>query len=324
MHEPESDLVRVHFLLFDNFSLLSFSSAIEPLRIANKVLERAEFVYDTVSVDGNSVRASNGLLMEANTRHEDLMDSDLIVLCSSDGVELLDVPASVAANLNRLERHGTQLAGICTGSYLLARLQLLNGRECTIHWEYEAAFREQFPQASVCNSVVVEDGGLLTCSGGTAPLDMMMRFVAAKTSIEAARKTADIAIHHSLRDHTVSQRLELRARLNVPAPKLLRCIGLMEGNIESPLSAEQLCEAVESSLRQLQRLFKAHMGTSPAAYYLELRLQRAHDLLTKTALSAHEIAAATGFNLIDHFSSAYKNEYGTSPFEGRKTRRSKP
>lgn len=307
----------VHFLLLDNFSLLSFSSALEPLRIANKVMGRTRFSYACASVDGQPVRASNGLPMQAGVALADITASDLIVICSSDGVEAIDVPDHVGPALRRLERHGAQLAAICTGSFLLAKLQLLNGRDCTIHWEYEDIFAELYPNANLSKAVVVESGGLLTCSGGTAPIDMMMRFVARTAGEAVARKVADIAIHHNFRDDAVHQRLDLRLRLGTANPALLACVELMEENIETPLTTQELTDAVGLSPRQLQRHFKQHMGMGPAKYYLDLRLRAARDLVTKTALPPREIAAATGFNSLQHFSSVYRNKFGASPFEDR-------
>ena len=307
----------VHFLLLDNFSLLSFSSALEPLRIANKVMGRIRFSYSCASIDGSAVRASNGLSMEAGVRLADITASDLIVVCSSDGVEALDVPDHVGPALRRLERHGTQVAAICTGSFLLARLRLLNERACTVHWEYEDIFAELYPTANLSKAVVVEDRGLLTCSGGTAPIDMMMRFVARAAGEAVARKVADIAIHHNFRDDAVHQRLDLRHRLGTANAALLRCVELMEDNIETPLTTCELAEAAGLSARQLQRHFKQHLGLGLAKYYLDLRLRAARDLVTKTAMPPREIATATGFNSVAHFSSVYRTKFGASPFEDR-------
>lgn len=104
--------IEVSFLLLDNFSLLSFSSAIEPLRIANKVLGRRYFHYSTLSLDGARVRASSGLYMEVEASLFDTKRPDLIVVCSSDGIEKLDIPAGTGPLLRRLERYGTKIATI--------------------------------------------------------------------------------------------------------------------------------------------------------------------------------------------------------------------
>ena len=111
------------------------------------------------------VSASNGIPLPVQDKLGDVQSADLLVICSSDGVEGVDLPASLGADLRRLERHGTPLTGICTGSYVLAKFGLLRERACTIHWEYAELFREVFPEVDLRESVCVEDGGLMTSSG---------------------------------------------------------------------------------------------------------------------------------------------------------------
>ncbi len=313
----EPDTFTADFLLIEGFSMISFASAVEPLRIANKLLSRERFCFRCLSADGDPVTASNGIPLPVQTGLSDVDRADLLVICSSDGVEAVPLPETVGAELRRLERHGTPLTAICTGSYVLAKFGLLRGRACTIHWEYEELFREVFPQADLRTSVCVEDGGLMTSSGGTAPLDLMIRIVEKVAGAQVARDVADIAIHHGTRDEAVHQRLDARARYNVSNPTFLRCIRLMEENIEEPLSLEALCAELEISPRQLQRYFRDNVGRGPRAFYESLRLERARQLLRRTALGQSDIAVACGFSSANSFSHAYKRVYGVSPMHDR-------
>jgi AraC-like DNA-binding protein len=58
----------------------------------------------------------------------------------------------------------------------------------------------------------------------------------------------------------------------------------MEANIEEPLSTDDIAGLVGISRRQLERLFKQYLGSLPSRYYLELRLQRARQLLLEHQL----------------------------------------
>ena len=146
----------VSFLLIDNYSMISLASAVEPLRIANKLLGEMRFAYRCVSVDGGPVTASSGFEQSVSGKFADAEPADLLVICSSDDVESVDLPPNLGAELQKLERHGTALSAICTGTYLLAKYKLLRGRACTIHWEYSDIFRETFPdvelRSGVCSS----------------------------------------------------------------------------------------------------------------------------------------------------------------------------
>lgn len=314
----EADQFTADFLLIEGFSMISFASAVEPLRIANKLLGQERFSFRCLSIDGDAVSASNGIPLPAEASLASVQRADLMIVCSSDGVEAVALPDSVGADLRRLERHGTPLTGICTGSYVLAKFGLLRGRACTIHWEYAELFREVFPEADLRGSVCVEDGGLMTSSGGTAPLDLMIRIVEKEAGAQVARDVADIAIHHGIRDEAVHQRLDARARYNVSNPTFLKCIRLMEENIEDPLSLEELCEHLNISPRQLQRYFKESVGRGPRAFYENLRLERSRQMLRRTALEISDIALASGFASANAFSHAYKRVYGVSPLQDRR------
>ncbi len=308
-----SEPYRVDFLLIENFSMISFASAVEPLRIANKLLRQDKFVFRCISIDGETVAANGGLSMQVEEKLSHVQASDRLVVCSSDEVEGLDLPDSLGADLRRLERHGTPLSAICTGTYILAKYGLLRGRACTIHWEYAEVFRELFPDVDLLSTVCVEDGALLTCSGGTAPLDMMIQLVRNVSGNKIARNVADIAIHHNMRDDSVDQRLDIRSRLRTSNPVFLRCVQLMEAHIEEPLEVAEMCQKLGISIRQLQRIFRSNSGVGPRAYYEGLKLERARQMLKRTALGIPEIAVANGFPNTSTFSKAYRRIYNVVP-----------
>ena len=308
---------RIDFLLFNGFSMISFASAIEPLRIANKLLGRSYFVYRSVSLDGNQVLSSSGLAIQVDRTLTNSRDANLFVVCSSDGVENLRVDDQIGSCLRRLEQHGTRLGAICTGSFLLARYKLLRGRSCTIHWEYLDIAKETFPKVSFKSQVFLEDKNLITSSGGTSPLDMFISLISKTVSNKLAKDIADIAIHHEKRESDTPQRLDIQLRFDVHNSCLLRSIELMENNVEHPLDIKTLCLHAGLSTRQIQRLFRKYIGESPKAYYKNLRLSHAQDLVRHTAMGIAEISLASGFQNSTHFAKAYRSRYGKPPSKER-------
>ena len=102
--------------------------------------------------------------------------------------------------------------------------------------------------------------------------------------------------------------------------KLTEAVSLMEANIEEPLSTDDIAYYVGVSRRQLERLFKQYLSTVPSKYYLELRLNRARQLLQQTSKSIVQIGLACGFSSGPHFSSTYRNHFGITPREERSHR----
>ena len=157
----------------------------------------------------------------------------------------------------------------------------------------------------------------MTCSGGTAALDMMLYYAAEQHGVKLAAHAADVFMHERIRDSQDHQRMPLRARVGVSHPKLLRAIELIESNTERPHSQSQLAELVGLSSRQVERLFRRYMGTTPRQYALDHRLRRARALLRTTSLGVLEVALAVGFSTASHFTKSYRDHYGVTPTQDR-------
>ena len=214
-----------------------------------------------------------------------------------------------------------QIGGVSGGPYILARAGLLEGFRCTIHWEHMAAFREDFPQLDTRRTLYEIDRGRLTCAGGIAGFDMMRAIIAAEHGSALATAVSEWFLQTQLRSGSGPQRLTLRERYGVAHPKLLEALQAMEDATEAPLSREQLARAVALSVRQLERLFAGHLGTTIGDLYLKIRLDRARSLVHETAMPLLEIAIVCGFANGSHFSRAYRNRFEISPNRDRQSAR---
>ena len=296
---------RLGFLLVPQFSMLAFVSAIEPLRVANRLAGRDLYRWDIVSRDGQSIAASNGMSLVADRSIADASGYPLAVICAGfDPEQYYD--RRLKNWLQRLNSENADLGAMDTGSFLLARAGLLDGYRATTHWESLDSFRETFPKVEAENALFIMDRNRLTCAGGTAALDMMLHLISLQHGHRLAAAVSEQFIHAQIRDPRDRQRMEPRIRQGITHSGLARVIALMESNLEDPLGSEALAAAAGMSLRQLERVFDRHFGMSPRRYYLDLRLQRARALLQYTDLPVVEIAVACGFGSAAHFSRSYR------------------
>ena len=304
--------IKVGFLMVHNFSMIAFSAAIEPLRVANRMSGETLFEWVIASPTDEAIRASNGVRIEVDSTLAELADCRLVFVCGG-----LDVQSHTDQNtLNvtrRLDRQGAVVGAICTGTYVLAAAGLLNETRCTIHWENIDGLAEEFPHLEITNELFEIYDNRVTCSGGTASLDMMLYLISQIHGQALAAQVSDQFIHDRIRDPSDRQRMELRSRLGVSHPKLLTVVGLMEANLEEPMSQTELAKEAALSTRQLERLFRKYLSTTPTRYYLNLRLARARHLLRQTSLSILSVALACGFVSASHFSKCYRETYGRTP-----------
>ncbi len=306
----------VGFLLVPKFSLMAFTSALEPLRSANRMSGRNLYSWRVYSHDGGPVAASSGISMMPDAAISHLAHCPVMIVCAGLDVHLYR-EKEVFSWLRRLARQGARIGAICTGTYLLARAGLLDGYRCTLHWENVPGFVEEFPDIEVSTELFEIDRSRFTCSGGIAPLDMMLHLIALRHGHELAAAVSDQFIHDRIRAPSDDQRMTLQTRLGVRDAKLIRVISQMEANIEEPLSRVDLAASVGLSTRQLERLFHAHLGTTPKRHYLEIRLRRARQLLFHSGLSMLDVALACGFVSGSHFAKCYREHFGATPRQER-------
>ena len=315
------------FYLVPDFTMVAFATALEPLRIANRMLGYEAYRWRLASLDGQSVPASNGVLCAVNTSLEDerrkMAGPDrpsMVIVCSGVNIESYS-SKSTFAWLREEYNRGVAIGGLCTGAHVLAAAGLLSGKRCAIHWENLPGFAETFPKANVFADLFEVDQNIYTCAGGTAALDMMLKLIGDDFDDALVNRVCEQVLTDRVRSPSDRQRLPLRARLGVQNSKVLTIIELMEANLSEPLSLLDIADHVGLSRRQIERLFSTEMGRSPARYYLEIWLDRARHLLIQSSMPVVEVAVACGFVSASHFSKCYRELYARSPQQERVDRK---
>jgi transcriptional regulator GlxA family with amidase domain len=240
------------------------------------------------------------------------MEVDDLFVCAGGNPAVFGDPALLSW-LRAQAARGVRIGGVSGGPFVLARAGLLAGHRCTAHWEYIPAMAEHFPGLALTRNIYEIDRHRCTSSGGTAALDMMLALIAAEYGRPLASAVSEWFLHTRVRESGESQRMSLRERYDVGHPTLLAVLARMEATLEEPLAREALAGEGGVSVRQLERLFRAHLGSTIAAHYLALRLDRARALLRQTTLPVLQVAMASGFASAAHFSRAYRARFGQPP-----------
>ena len=219
--------------------------------------------------------------------------------------------------LRKESRKGLSIGGLCTATQVLATAGLLDGKKCTIHWENRDSFLEDFPEHLLNASVYTVDGNRYTAAGGVASADLMLHLIGKEFGADLANSVADQMIHTAIRTEKDDQRLSIPTRIGVRHPKLAAVLDLMQKSLEEPESPSKLASQVGVSTRQLERLFRRYLNRSPKRYYMELRLQKARNLLLQTNMTVINVALACGFSSPSHFSKCYRNHFSNTPYRER-------
>lgn len=315
------------FFLVPDFTMVAFATALEPLRIGNRMLGYEAYTWRLASIDGQPVPASNGVLCAVNTslaeERRKMAGFDrpsMVIVCTGINIERYS-NKSAFAWLREEYHRGVAIGGLCTGAHVLAAAGLLSGKRCAIHWENLPSFAEAFPKVNVFADLFEVDQNVYTCAGGTAALDMMLKLIGDDLGDSLVSRICEQVLTDRVRSPSDRQRLPLRARLGVQNSKVLTIIEFMEANLSEPMALLDIANHVGLSRRQIERLFRLEMGRSPARYYLEVRLERARHLLIQSSLPIVEIAVACGFVSASHFSKCYRELYARTPQQERLERK---
>ncbi len=307
---------RIGFLLLGDYSMIALASAVEPLRMANQLSGKELYSWYLISVDGGCVQASDGMKIQVDTALSNAPPLDTLIVAGGINITK-NYSKQELTWLKNLANKNVVLGSICTGAYVLAAAGLLNGYECSAHWEYIAPLQEAFPKVNCNRRLFTHDRNRLTCSGVGSPFDMMLYIITLQHGRALSGAISDMFVCDRVRSQGDQQKVPLRHLLSTAQPKLVEIVELMEANIEEPIELDELACFVSVSRRQLERLFHRYLNCTPSRYYLRLRLDRARQLLKQTTLSIIEVSSACGFVSTPHFSRCYRKHVGFSPREDR-------
>lgn len=308
---------EIYFLLLPKLTMLAFSAAVEPLRIANQVTNKELYKWFLITEDGNPVLCSNGVEITPDFALKNLPRSSRLFVCS--GIEPAEsTNPKVLSWINRQKVFGCKLGGICTGAFALAKAGALGGKRFTLHWENHPAFVEYFDGLEPSGNLYEIDNDLMTCGGGNAATDMMLDMIESDFGKDLAIIVSDMCIHFRSNNRKTLQKSAFSVALGSRNQYLINAMQIMHENLEDPLDIPRIADAVNISRRQLERLFQKYVGVSPVQFYIELRVERAYALLSETEMTVAEIAAATGFGSATQLTVRFRKRYGEAPTSFRR------
>lgn len=316
-YHTEKRVIDYGFLVVPGFSMIAFAAAVDTLRVANRVSGKTLYTWETLSLDGKPVTASNGLEVAARRSSKNPVHYDALFVCG--GVKIQHAWTTQLGDcLRSLAKKGTPLGAMCTGTYILARAEVLDNVRCTIHWERLTSTREEFPKLQLTDDIYEIDKNRYTCAGGTTTIDMMLELITREHGKSLSASISEEFLVDRVRSMQDHQRIPLRQKLGTSQPKLTEAVLLMESNLEELLSPDELAKYVHISRRQLERLFRSYLQCTPTQYYLSLRLRNARLLLLQTEKSLLDISLSCGFSSAPHFSKCYRDKFGLPPRDERR------
>ena len=320
--EPD---MRVGFILSPRFTLTPFAAFIDCLRHAADEADFSRQIYcqwEIVAPTLDPVTASCGVDVSPHALLPDDAVFDHLVVIGGLLPASLEHPEETLRYLRFAYAHNTNIVGLCTASFVLAKAGLLENRRCALHFEHINQFRQMFPRAiPEADQIFVNDGEIITSPGGTSAIDVALNLIEARCGkARAVKALSSLLVDRHRADHHMPHRpygyLATCGNRHVE-----RAVSLMERHLAKPYSLGKLAQRLNVSERELSRAFAKYAGDTPASLSRKIRLAHGHWLLVNSTRTVTQIAADCGFSDGAHFCRWFGSVYGETPSRFRNRRR---
>jgi transcriptional regulator GlxA family with amidase domain len=306
----------VGIVLFDGFPMMSLSTIIEPLRVANRESRLPVFDWNIITQSGAAVRSSSDIEISADYGFDDAYAPDILLILTSYFPERT-VTAPAIHFVRKQAARNILLGCVDTGALLLAEAGLLKNRKAAVHHESLKAIRDRYPAQLFIDRLFDFTDDFCSSAGGVATLDMTLALIAYCEDKKLSKAVAE-ALNYRPLTTSVAQ-IELGQDWSVARldRRLALAVEIMQDTLDAPLSIAQLAEKTQLQGWQLRRKFQKFFGETPARYYLNLRLEAARALLKNSPASVGHIGMQCGFANVETLSRSYLKKYGVQPSRDR-------
>ncbi|MDF1759096.1 MAG: GlxA family transcriptional regulator [Coxiellaceae bacterium] len=303
--------LKFAFILLEQFTLLPFAGFIDTLRLAADENDNSQQIHCNWTIlgqPGKSITSSCGVKIQAWQAFEAPGSFDYIVVVGGRLKQGCSTATKqVHQYLQQVDKTQTTLIALCTGSFALIEAGLMNNRRCCVNWlHYQELVSKHKDVMPMIKQRYLDDGNIITCAGGIAAIDVAAMLIARHLNKRLAMKSLRIMIMDACKKNTTPQPIH---DAEIQNPNVQKALLLLEQNISTPLSTEELASQINISKRQLERLFSQELGISLQKFYRKARLHYGRWLLENTAKSMTDVAIECGFTDGSHFSRAYKQAF---------------
>jgi transcriptional regulator GlxA family with amidase domain len=310
---------RFVVVVFDGVSLGIMSFAFGVFDMAKSYGVLADLDVRVVSGEPAAALKGGGLSCEVPYDLDAIRAADLLIIPDwRNPAE--PPPEALLEALRAAHAAGARIAGLCSGTFVLAAAGLLDGRPATTHWAMAGLLARMHPKIDVRqDQLYIDDGDVLTAGGGAAGMDLGLHLLRTQYGADVANRLARSMVVPPHRSGGQAQYVE------TPLPALDRADPVGEtltwvlGHLDQALPVDALARRAQMSRRNFDRRFREITGTAPATWLTQQRVLRAQQLLESTRLPVEEVARQCGFSSAAALRPHFRRLVGTAPAAYRTT-----
>jgi transcriptional regulator GlxA family with amidase domain len=301
----------VVIVVFDGVTMMDVAGAGEVFAEANRF--GGDYRLKIASVDGRDVMTSIGVRLGVTDSVASVESADTVLVAGSDDIPARPVDPTLVEAVGSVAGRTRRLGSICTGSFILAQAGLLSGHRATTHWRNIRSLARAFPDVTVePDAIFVRDGDVYTSAGISAGIDLALALVEEDHGTDLVRDVARWLVVYLKRAGGQSQFSAL-IEANPPPQSALRVVtDAIAADPGADHSVRSLATRASLSTRQLTRLFRSELGTTPAEYVETVRIDVARAALD-AGRTVTDAARLAGFGSTETLRRAFVERLGVPP-----------
>lgn len=317
--------LRIAILLLPDFTLSAFSLFLDPIRLAADERDGSRQIrckWHVLTLNNLPVKSSCGVEVYPTASRLDHSDIDWLVVVGGLTRTSIHDDYRVLSFIEQAANDDVRIIGLCTGVFSMAAAGILDDQVCCVSWFHRDEFLSKYDFENVDSTRLFHIGDRhITCAGGIGAALVAFEVIRRSLGDGVASKSAKILLMPQSWGYSPEQ--PMAPFTGVQSEKVRDALHYIEGRIDQKIEMQGVADSIGVSVRQLERLFKDHVGHSPSRAVTLLRTEKGRALLTETEESIIDIALACGYQTPSHFGVAFKEKFGTSPAAYRKKVREK-
>jgi transcriptional regulator GlxA family with amidase domain len=323
---PRTEPRRIAILLYPGVQSLDVTGPLEVFSAAREALAAATgggdqgYEVTTIARSPRAVRSSSGLRLVPDGPLPRVGEElDTLIVPGGSGRGQAGADETLLRWLSRAPNSCRRVAGVCTGSFLLATAGLLDGRRATTHWAFAERLAREYPDVDVdADPIFVRDGPLWTSAGVTAGMDLSLAMVEEDHDRALALL---IARHLVLFLRRPGNQSQFSATLTAQQPRAEPLREIQRTVLEDVAgvhTVEEMAARAHMSPRNFARAFRAQTGITPARYVESVRLEAARRRLEESGEPIAAVASACGFGAAETMRRSFLRALQVGPAEYRR------
>lgn len=314
---------KISILVTERCQASNIHTILDTLIAANQVAkaylkaDRSPFKFELIGLE-KKVKAYNQSSIDNIQLIHKVSRPEIVIIpgafeaaiTTKEAIDCLEKYRDALEILNDWHKQGSLLASACTGNFLLAKTNALNGREITCHWAFSSLGRKLFPNERFhANKILIDHGDIVSAGGATAIAQLVLYIIAREHSKELAQLTAKMML--------IEMNFEQQSRFAIFRPShnhddfiVLKLQKQLEENYSQPFDLNLFASNNALSEKQIVRRFKGITGETPLSYLQKLRIEKVKIRLESGTKSINKAIWDVGYEDISSFRRLFKKTTG--------------